>query len=134
MKEIHELNLPDDVRYAEDHEWAKPMEDRVRIGISDYAQEQLGDITYVELPDVDATFATGDQFGTLESTKAVADLFMPVAGEVVAVNTTLGEAPELVNQSPYDEGWLVEVKPDDPARLGELMTRDAYRVMLEGID
>ena len=133
MKEIGELHLPDDVRYAEDHEWVRSEDEKTRIGISDYAQDQLGDIVYVELPQVGDTFNKGEEFGTVESVKAVAELYMPIGGEILAVNTALEESPELVNKSPYGDGWLIEVKPADSAELDALMTRDVYLETLKGI-
>ena len=133
MKEIGELQLPEDVRYADDHEWAKDEGGKVRIGVDDYAQDQLGDIVFVELPQVGDSFSKGDEFGTVESVKAVAELFMPLGGEILAVNTTLEEAPELVNKDPYQEGWMIEIKPADPAEMETLMTRDAYIDMLKGL-
>lgn len=134
MKEISELDLPDDIFYSEDHEWARSEGEIVRVGISDYAQDQLGDITFVELPEVGDTLESGDEFGTLESTKAVSEMLMPVGGEIVAVNTALEESPEQVNHDPYGEGWIVEIKPSDPGELSSLMTKAAYREMLEGLD
>lgn len=133
MKEINELELPDDVRYAEDHEWARAEGDRVRAGISDYAQDQLSDVVFVELPEVGDTFEKGEEFGTVESVKAVVELYMPVGGEILAVNKTLEDAPELVNQSPYQEGWFVEIKPTDPSEMDTLMTKQAYLEMLKGL-
>lgn len=133
MKEISELQLAEDVRYADDHEWARDEGDKVRIGVDDYAQDQLGDIVFVELPQVGDTFSKGDEFGTVESVKAVAELFMPVGGEVLAVNGALEEAPELVNKDPYQEGWMIEIKPADPAEMDTLMTKDAYIEMLKGL-
>jgi glycine cleavage system H protein len=124
--------LPEDVRYAEDHEWARSEGDALRIGISDYAQDQLGDIVFVELPQAGDRFEKGDEFGTVESVKAVSELFMPLAGEITAVNNALEDAPELVNTAPYTEGWMVEVRPDDPSALDSLMDRDAYLDMLKG--
>jgi len=132
MKEIDELHFPEDVRYAEEHEWAKGRGEIVRIGISDYAQDQLGDIVFVDLPEKGARFKKGDEFGTVESVKAVSELFMPVGGEIVAVNPELEEAPELVNTEPYAGGWMIDVQPDDPAQLDALMDRDAYLAMLKG--
>ena len=126
MKEISQLNLPDDLRYAEDHEWAKEDGDTVRVGIDDYAQDQLGDIVFVELPQTGDKLAKGDVFGTVESVKAVSELFMPIGGEVIAINKNLEEAPELVNTSPYAEGWMIDVKPTDTAELEALMTKEAY--------
>lgn len=133
MKEINELILPDDVRYAEDHEWAKSEGDKVRVGINDYAQDQLGDIVFVELPEVGATFAKGEEFGTVESVKAVSELFMPIGGEILAINTDLEDSPESVNNSPYNEGWMIEVKLSDTGEMDALMTKDAYIEMLKGL-
>lgn len=134
MKEIDELNLPDDVRYAEDHEWIRYEGDKVRIGISDYAQDQLGDIVFVELPQSGDTFEKGEEFGTVESVKAVSELYMPIGGEILSVNTALEESPDLVNQSPYNDGWMIEVKPSNSAELEALITRDAYLEMLKGLE
>jgi glycine cleavage system H protein len=132
MKEISELNLPDDLRYAEDHEWLGAGGAAARIGISDYAQDQLGDIVFVELPAVGRRLARGEEFGTVESVKAVSELFMPVGGEVVAVNELLADAPELVNTDPYGQGWMIEIAPADPAEIDVLMDRPAYLKMLGG--
>ena len=131
MKEISELILVDDVRYAEDHEWVRVEGDAVRVGISDYAQDQLGDITFVELPEVGDVFDKGDEFGTLESTKAVSELYAPVGGEVTAVNSALEDSPDLVNKSPYKDGWMIELRPADPDEIQELMNREAYLEYLE---
>ena len=133
MKEINELQLPDDLKYADDHEWAKAQGDTVRVGISDYAQDQLGDIVVVELPEVGESFEKGAEFGTLESVKAVSEIYMPVGGEIVAVNDTLEEAPEKVNNSPYGDGWLVEIKLSNPQELEQLMDKAAYLDMLKGL-
>ena len=132
MKEINDLNLPDDIRYAQSHEWAKADGDKVKVGISDFAQDQLGDIVFVELPDVGENFEKGTEFGTVESVKAVSELYMPVGGEIVAVNTALEDAPELVNNTPYSDGWMIEVKPEDGAELDGLLTKDAYLQTLKG--
>ena len=132
MKEITDLTIPDDIRYAESHEWAKIEGDRVKAGITDYAQDQLGDIVFVELPDVGETFEKGAEFGTVESVKAVSELYMPVGGEIVAVNTTLEDAPEHVNNSPFSEGWMIEVEPEDKSELDSLMTKDEYIQSLKG--
>jgi len=132
MKEIDELNLPDDLRYAKDHEWTKLEADKVKIGIDDYAQDQLGDIVFVELPEVGAIFAKGEEFGTVESVKAVSELFMPIGGEILAINTTLEETPEHVNNSPYEDGWMIEIKPGDVAEMDALMDKEAYIKMLKG--
>jgi glycine cleavage system H protein len=103
------------------------------IGISDYAQDQLGDIVFVELPQVGAAFGKGEQFGTVESVKAVAELYMPVGGEVLSINKALEDSPELLNKAPYDEGWIAQVKPSDPTELDTLMTKEAYLHMLKGL-
>jgi glycine cleavage system H protein len=132
MKELDELNFPDDVRYAKSHEWARSEGDNIKVGITDYAQDQLGDIVFVELPEVGETFGKGDEFGTVESVKAVSELYMPIDGEVVAVNTSLEESPELVNNKPYGDGWMIEVKADDPPQIDDLMTNDAYLETLKG--
>jgi glycine cleavage system H protein len=132
MKEISELSFPDDVRYTKDHEWAKKLDDgKVRVGITDYAQDQLGDIVFVEMPEVGAAFLTGAEFGTLESVKAVAPAYIPVGGEVTAVNTGLEDSPQLVNQAPYAGGWIIDVAPSDLPELDRLMDRDAYVEMLK---
>lgn len=132
MKEIDELNLPDNLRYATDHEWTRLEGNKVKIGIDDYAQDQLGDIVFVELPEVGATFAKGEEFGTVESVKAVSELFMPVGGEILAINTALEETPEYVNNSPYEDGWMIEIKPSDVAEMDALMDKEAYIKMLKG--
>jgi glycine cleavage system H protein len=134
MKEINELSLPENVRYADDHEWAQKLEgEKIRVGISDYAQDQLGDIVFVEMPEVGATFAKGEECGTLESVKAVAEMYLPMGGEVIAVNQALEDSPGLVNEAPYTDGWILEVQSTNPAEWDELMTRDAYVEMLKGL-
>ena len=132
MKEVNELVLPEDVRYSEDHEWARSEGDKVRTGISDFAQDQLGDIVFVELPQVGDTFQKGAEFGTVESVKAVSELYMPIGGEILAVNTALEDAPELVNNSPYEEGWMVDIKPDNAGEIDQLMDKNAYLETLKG--
>jgi glycine cleavage system H protein len=131
MKELNELSFPDDLRYSESHEWVKSGGDTVKLGISDYAQDQLGDIVFVELPEVGETFEKGAEFGTVESVKAVSELYIPIGGEVVAVNSDLEDAPEKINNTPYSDGWMIELKPDDPAELDSLMTKDAYLQSLQ---
>ena len=132
MKELDELNLPDDLRYAKDHEWTRLEGGKVVIGIDDYAQDQLGDIVFVELPEVGAAFSKGEEFGTVESVKAVSELFMPIGGEILAINTALEETPEHVNNSPYEDGWMIEIKPNDVAEMDALMDKEAYIKMLKG--
>ncbi|MBN2568623.1 MAG: glycine cleavage system protein GcvH [Deltaproteobacteria bacterium] len=134
MKEISELYLPDDVRYSETHEWVRIDDDTVRIGISDYAQDQLGDIVFVELPKVGDTFAAGEEFGTVESVKAVSELYIPVGGEVVSINVDLDDSPELVNNDPYHDGWLIDVRPDNISEAEICMTKDDYMEILAGVE
>jgi glycine cleavage system H protein len=134
VKEISELQFPDDFLYATDHEWAKPEGDKIRVGISDYAQDQLGDIVFVELPQIGATHAKGEQFGTVESVKAVSELNMPVGGEILSVNKALEESPEFVNKEPYGSGWMIEIKPGDQTELEGLMTKDVYLGLLKGLN
>ena len=132
MKQLHELQIPDDRKYSVDHEWAKPARGLVRIGVSDYAQGELGDAVYVELPEIGRVLLKESEFGTLESVKAVTGLLAPVGGEVAAVNTALVDAPQLVNQSPYDDGWMIEIKPADPGELDSLMDAKEYLAFLQG--
>jgi len=134
MKELSEVNLPEDVRYTKDHEWARKNGGTFQIGISDFAQDQLGDIVFVELPEVGDRFESGDEFGTVESVKAVSELFMPLGGEVVTINAALEDAPELVNNLPYTEGWMLEIKASDPSEYDQMMDRAAYLDMLKGLE
>ena len=120
MKELSELIFKEGLRYTNDHEWVTEEGDTLKIGVSDYAQDQMGDIVYVELPDVGTTFQKGEEFGTLESVKAVSELYLPISGEVVAVNDDLGDSPELINQDPYTN-WIIEIKPSDPGELDQLL-------------
>ena len=107
------MEVRDDRRYTTDHEWVSEADGVVTVGITDYAQEQLGEVVYVELPEVGASLAQGDVFGVVESTKSVSDLYAPVAGEVVAINEALIDIPEHVNNGPYDDGWMVKIKSSD---------------------
>ena len=132
MKEISELNLPENARYTENHEWALLDGEEAIIGITDYAQDQLGDIVFVEMPQIGDSFGKGEEFGTVESVKAVAELYLPIGGEVVFVNNSLEESPELVNTSPHGDGWIVRIRPTDPGELDALMTKNAYMNMLKG--
>ncbi len=121
--------VPDDRRYTAQHEWVLPTEapGRVRVGITDFAQEQLGDVVYVSLPDVGEQLGAEVTFGEVESTKSVSDLYAPLAGTVVARNDDLDAAPELVNTDPYGAGWMIELELSDPALLGSLLDAEAYR-------
>jgi glycine cleavage system H protein len=132
MKDISQLHFPETVRYTPDHEWARAKDSQIVIGITDYAQDQLGDIVFVELPKIGDRFDAGEVFGTVESVKAVSELFMPVSGEVVAVNTSLEESPDRVNAEPYDSGWMVQISPDRPADLETLLDRNSYLFALKG--
>ena len=132
MKEINQLTLPDNLRYAEDHEWALKDGNNIRVGIDDYAQDQLGDIVFVELPQVGDKFEKGAEFGTVESVKAVSELFLPVSGEIVAVNDALEDTPELVNNEPYTGGWMLRVKLSDKSELDQLMEKSTYLESLKG--
>ena len=124
------MKLDPKARYAESHEWARQDGAEIVVGITDYAQESLSDIVYVELPEVGDTLEQGDSFGVVESVKAASDVYAPVSGDVVAVNSELEDAPELVNQDPYGEGWLIRLAPADPSQLDELMDGDAYEAMV----
>ena len=130
LKEISQLDLPNDVLYTEDHEWVRLDDAKVRVGISDYAQNRFGRVVYVELPTVDQAFEKGEVFGIWESEKTIAELLMPIGGEIFAVNSILEESPRLLNKSPYIEGWIIDVKTSDPSELEGLMTKDAYVKML----
>lgn len=132
MKEINELYFPEELRYAEDHEWVKPKDQTALIGISDYAQDQLGDIVYVELPQVGKKLSKGAEFGVVESVKAVSELYMPMGGEILSVNKILDDTPETVNTAPYDDGWMIEIKIEDPNEFDSLMAKEAYLNMLKG--
>jgi glycine cleavage system H protein len=131
-KAIDDLVFPEDVRYSDDHEWARQEEENVKVGITDYAQDQLGDIVYVELPEVGSSFSAGEEFGTLESVKAVSELFMPMGGEIIAVNEALADTPELVNSEPYSGGWMIVIKPGDAVEFKALKDRSAYEGLLKG--
>ncbi len=131
MKELDELQLPEDLGYTDDHEWARITGETVLVGVSDYAQDQLGDIVFVELPAVGDSFGKGEEFGALESVKAVSELYSPMSGEVVAINTTLIDSPELINQDPY-AAWIIAIKPSDPSEFAQLHTAAAYLEMLKG--
>ena len=132
MKEISDLNLPDDVKYTKSHEWAKISDGIVTIGLNDYAQDQLGEIVFVELPETGDTFSQGDEFGSVESVKAVSEIYLPISGEIVEINEDLEDAPELVNESCYDNGWLIKVKADNISQLGDLFEKAAYLDILKG--
>jgi glycine cleavage system H protein len=119
--------IPEDLRYTAEHEWVRPVDDgRVRVGITDYAQEALGDVVFVSLPDTGASVSAGQSLGEVESTKSVSEIYAPVAGEVVARNDALESRPELVNADPYGEGWIVEIAPADAGAVDGLLDAAAY--------
>jgi glycine cleavage system H protein len=125
------MDIPDDLKYTRDHEWARSKGGRVVVGITDFAQDQLGDVVYVELPAIGDEVKKGESFGVVESTKAVSDLFAPVSGKVVEVNDPLVETPETVNEDPYEEGWLIAIEPSDPAELAALLDAKAYKAFVD---
>ena len=121
---------PKDLRYTKEHEWARRTGTTVVVGVTAHAQEALGDVVYVDLPKVGASLVAGSSFGTVESTKAVSELFAPLSGKVVKVNQALADEPALINQDPYGKGWICEVEPAKPAELDALMDADAYAALL----
>jgi len=120
------FEVPDELRYLESHEWTTADGDTVRVGVSDFAQDELGDVVFVELPEVGDEVTAGEPFGVVESIKAVSDLYAPVSGEVVAVNEELFDRPELVNEDPYGDGWMLEVEPADGGDAEGLLDAEAY--------
>ncbi|MFB6084492.1 MAG: glycine cleavage system protein GcvH [Halorientalis sp.] len=120
------FEIPEDCRFLDSHEWARREQDTVRVGISDFAQDELGDVVFVELPAEGDRVTKGEDFGVVESIKAVSDLYAPLSGTVVAVNDDLVDAPELVNEDPYGEGWMLEVDPADESELDDLLSPEAY--------
>jgi glycine cleavage system H protein len=124
------MKLDVEARYAESHEWARWDGEEAVCGISDHAQDSLSDVVYVELPEVGDVLDQGDIFGVVESVKAASDVYMPLSGEIVAVNDVLEDTPELVNQDPYGEGWMIRVVPSDPAEFDDLLSPDAYEALV----
>jgi len=127
-------NDPADLKYTKEHEWAKLEDGNVRIGITQYAVDQLGDVTLIDLPEAGERIEAEGHFGDIESVKAVSELFAPINGEVVEINGELEDAPELINDSPYDKGWMMLIKPDDDGDLDKLMDATAYDAFLAGLD
>ena len=125
-----DFEYPDQLRYTSEHEWVQPAGDRVRVGITAYAQDALGDIVFVSLPEEGATVSAGSSVGEVESTKSVSDLYAPISGTVVARNEALDASPDLVNTDPYGEGWMFEVEPADPGAVDGLLTSEQYREQL----
>jgi glycine cleavage system H protein len=126
------MNVPEELRYTADHEWARSDGDRIRVGITDYAQDALGDVVFVDLPTVGASVEASGLLGEVESTKSVSEIYAPVAGEVVAVNTALASAPERLNGDPYGDGWICEIVPSDPAAVDALLDSGGYRQLTDG--
>ncbi|MEO8364175.1 MAG: glycine cleavage system protein GcvH [Ilumatobacteraceae bacterium] len=125
------MNIPSDLRYTKDHEWVKVSGRTARIGITDYAQDALGDVVFVELPQINASFSPGESISEVESTKSVSEIYTPLAGTVSAVNTALEETPELINSDPYGDGWLCELEIGDASSADSLLDAAAYRALVE---
>ena len=126
------MQIPDDLRYSSDHEWIRVEDGKIRIGITDYAQDALGDVVFIDLPEVGTSVAAAASIGEVESTKSVSDVYAPVAGTIIEVNADLGEAPERLNDDPYGEGWICVIEPSDPAELDKLLSPAGYRELVEG--
>lgn len=126
------MNVPEDLRYTSDHEWARSEDGRLRIGITDYAQDALGDIVFVQLPEPGARVSAGESFAEVESTKSVSDIYAPVSGTVSEINSELSDSPQRLNEDPYGEGWLCVIVPDGEAETpGSLLDADSYRKLIE---
>jgi glycine cleavage system H protein len=132
MKSIDELFFPADLRYTESHEWVGTEGEIVKVGLSDYAQDQLGDVVFVELPEIGESISRGAEFGTVESVKAVSEIYMPVGGEIVAINPALENSPELVNTDPYIDGWMIAIRPVNSGEMDDLLNSNAYLEKLKG--
>jgi glycine cleavage system H protein len=126
------MNVPEDLRYSPDHEWVRAEGGTARVGITDYAQDALGDIVFVDLPEVGARVEAGTAVGEVESTKSVSDIYVPLSGTITAVNDDLLDAPERLNEDPYGEGWIFVIQLDDPASLDGLLDAAGYRALVEG--
>lgn len=126
------MNVPDELRYSSDHEWVKVDGNVALIGITDYAQDALGDVVYVDLPATGTAMAAAESFGEVESTKSVSELYAPISGEIAAVNEALADEPEKLNADPYGEGWIIRVEMSDPTELDGLLDADAYRALIDG--
>lgn len=124
------MNLPKEYRYSEEHEWVKTEGDKVRIGITDFAQSELGDIVFVELPEVGDEIEADEPFGSVESVKTVSELYAPVSGKIVEINEELEDSPELVNESPFEKAWMIVVEPSDASQVDSLMRADEYEKMV----
>jgi glycine cleavage system H protein len=125
------MNVPEDLRYTSDHEWVRLEGGQVRVGITDYAQDALGDVVFVQLPAPGAAVQAGESFAEVESTKSVSDVYAPVVGTVVEVNAELADSPQKLNEDPYGEGWLCLIQPEDPNALSSLLDAEGYRKLIE---
>jgi glycine cleavage system H protein len=125
------VNVPEELRYSSDHEWVSRDGDVVRVGVTDYAQDALGDVVFVQVPTVGAEVSAGDAVGEIESTKSVSDMYAPVSGSVVEVNEALADAPQALNEDPYGEGWICAIRMSDPSQLDDLLDAEAYRKLIE---
>lgn len=123
------MNIPKELRYSEDHEWVKSERDKVTVGITDFAQHELGDIVFVELPETGAEVTAGEPFGSVESVKTVSELYAPVSGKVIEVNEELNDNPEYVNESPYEKAWMIVIEPSDISEVDKLLTPEQYENM-----
>jgi glycine cleavage system H protein len=121
------MNVPENLHYTEEHEWISVSDNIVTVGITDYAQGELGDVVYVELPEEGEEFAQMDTFGTIEAVKAVSDLFAPVSGKVVKINSALADSPEIINKAPYDDGWMIQIELEDKSELDQLLNAEQYK-------
>ena len=125
------MNLPEDVKYTEDHEWGKLENDILTIGITDFAQSELGDIIFVEFPDLNTKVSAKDSIGTLEAVKTVADIYSPISGEIIELNNQLEDVPELINEDPYNKGWILKIKINDKNDYDSLLTSDDYKNIIK---
>lgn len=125
------MSIPTDLRYTEEHEWVKAEDGKVRIGITEFAQSELGDIVFVELPQVGDELVADEPFGSVESVKTVSELYAPISGKVVEINEELEDSPEFVNESPYEKAWMVVIEPSDLSQIEELLTPEKYQELIE---
>jgi glycine cleavage system H protein len=125
------MNIPSELKYTKDHEWVKIEDDIATVGITDFAQRELGDIVYIEIETLGDTLDAEEVFGTVEAVKTVSDLFMPLSGEVLEFNTSLEDTPEAVNNDPYESGWMIKIKMDDPSQIEHLLSAEGYRQLIQ---
>ncbi|SMB99445.1 glycine cleavage system H protein [Thermanaeromonas toyohensis ToBE] len=125
------MHIPEDLFYTKEHEWLRMEGNRGRVGITDYAQHSLGDIVFVELPPIGKEFKAGEAFGVVESVKSASDIYMPISGKVVAVNEEVVNSPQIINQDPYGQGWMIEIEPSNPEEIKELLDASGYKKLVE---